>query len=120
MSMWPRISELALACWLVLAPMILGHADDSLHKIEDATYGVLVAVLALMSFVPRFRRAHLGIVAVATWMLVRGYFLSPTPPPAWAQNHLLVGLTLLMLAILPAEASKPPVAWRGSPRTGEA
>jgi hypothetical protein len=118
--MWPRVCEITLACWLIVGRIVLGQADDPLLLAEDATYGVLVAVLALMSFVPRLRRAHLGILVVASWMLVRGYFLSPTPPPAWAQNHLLVGLTLLMFAILPSESSEPPVPWRSPRRTSKA
>jgi hypothetical protein len=113
--MWARVLEIAIAGWLVVSPFVLGHDGGRGRVLEDAIYGAIVATLAVLSFFHRARHAHFGLLAVAAWLFVRAYFLSPTPPPGWAQNHLLVGLILLMLAMIPNEASKPPLPWR-SPR----
>jgi len=67
---------------------------------------------SLLSFAPGFRYAHLLTAAVALWLVGFGYFGGGAGPPPALQNDLLVGLTLLMLAILPSEAHLPPPAWR--------
>jgi hypothetical protein len=35
----------------------------------------------------------------------------PYPSPPTEQNHILVGLLLVLFAIIPNEASQPPKAW---------
>jgi hypothetical protein len=111
---WPRICELLLALWLIASPFVLGRAERLAHVRVDVLAGVVVAVLAALSFGARRRRAHLGNVIVAAALAVHGYVLAGTEPSAAAQNHLLVGLTLLMIAVIPSDASRPPAAWRSS------
>jgi hypothetical protein len=49
-------------------------------------------------------------LAVAGWMAARG------EPTAAAQNHIVLGLLLAMFAIIPGEASAPPLPWRSDDR----
>jgi hypothetical protein len=51
-------------------------------------------------------------VLVALGLVGAGYFATGDPPPPAAQNEMLVGLLLLMLAIIPSEATLPPKGWR--------
>ena len=46
------------------------------------------------------------------WLTGHGYFSAVRPGPPAAQNEIMVGLMLLVLAIIPNEASEPPVPWR--------
>jgi hypothetical protein len=57
-------------------------------------------------------RAHLLNILVALWLLGFGYFGFGEPAPPAAQNNIVVGLILLMLAIIPSEATLPPKGWR--------
>jgi hypothetical protein len=110
------VCEIVVGLWLAASPWVLGHASEPLSQarlvVHDLVVAGVVIGLSALSFRPRTRRAHLGLLVVAAWLLLRGYFLAETPPSAATQNHLVVALTLLMFAILPNEASQPPRGWR--------
>ena len=110
--MWPRAVEVMLGIWLALSPWIFGHFGRQPLTASDLLAGLAVVVLALLSFFPRLHRAHLGLLAVAAWLAGFAYFGYGHPIPPGAQNELLVGLTLILIAIIPNEASKPPRKWR--------
>lgn len=113
--MWARVVEVMLACWLAASPFVFEHgADDRALWVADLAGAAAVATFALLSFSPKLRRAHLGQIAVAGWLVGTGYVGSPDPAH---ENHVVVGLLLAMLAIVPTEASKPHPSWRG--RWGE-
>ena len=63
----------------------------------------------------RSSRAHLATVAVALWLIAFGYLAGGVAAPPWAQNDVIAGLVLLMLAIVPTRALDPPPAWRPGP-----
>jgi len=116
--MWGRIVEIMLGLWLLLSPFLFGHyPGDRALWISDMTCGFATVLLAMVSFwwlpVLRFLRyAHLLILAVAGWLLVFGYIHGGHPAAPGYQNDIFVGLTLLLIAIIPNEASLPPPAWR--------
>jgi hypothetical protein len=111
--MWPRCAEILLAAWLLASPFVFGHADRPALRWQDHGTALALLLLALLSFVPALRRAHLGSVLVALWLIGLGYAGSAGVPPAPAsQNHIAVGLVLSLFAIIPSEATRPPVAWR--------
>ena len=119
--MWPRVVEVMLGCWLVLSPFIFRQAAEQWGLwLNDMSCGAAVVAMALLSWWPACRRAHLAIIGVGLWLVGFGY-LSPPPAPPASQNDILVGVLLLMFAILPSEASLPPRSWRaywaGEPET---
>jgi hypothetical protein len=115
--MWARVVETMLACWLAISPLIFrGAAATATLWMIDLATAALVALFALASFWPPTRHAHLAIIAVASALITAG-MLSSYPPEPTDQNHILVGLLLLLFAIVPNEATHPPKAWQESDAT---
>jgi hypothetical protein len=110
--MWARVVETMLACWLAISPLVFhrGDATATLWCIDLAA-AALVAVLALASYWPPTRHAHVAIIAVALALIAAG-MAAPYPPAPSDQNHLAVGLLLLLFAIVPNQAAQPPKAWQ--------
>ena len=110
--MWARIVEAVLGCWLLISPLIFYRAEAPARLWWiDLSLGGLTILLALGSYWPPSRRAHLGLLLVAG-VLAGLALVSSDPPPPESQNHMLVGLLLLLFAIIPSEASAPPRRWR--------
>jgi hypothetical protein len=112
--MWARTTEVMLAMWLAVSPFVFRHppGERSLWG-NDLACALLVATLSLLSFRRSLGRAHLGNLAVGLWLVGVGYVgAHPEPVPA-SQNHAVLGLVLLMLAIVPSRATEPPPAWQG-------
>lgn len=110
--MWARVVEIMLACWLAVSPLVFRQveATATLWAIDLAA-AALIAVFALASFWPPTRHAHLAIIAVSGALIAAG-MMSPYPPSPTDQNHILVGLLLLLFAIVPTEATLPPRTWQ--------
>ena len=87
----------------------------SLFGIDVILLGIVSAViimtLALCSFWRPLQYAHLGTLGMGLWLIAYRYF-TPTPPLPASQNHVVIGLFLLMLVIIPNKASQPPKSWR--------
>lgn len=116
--MWGRIVEIMLGLWLLISPFLFGHypADRPLWM-TDMLCGGAVVLLAMLSFwslsFGRFMRdAHVLILPVAAWLTGFGYFYGAYPASPGAQNEIFLGLTLMLLAIIPNNASSPPPSWR--------
>lgn len=111
--MWARVIEIMIGCWLAISPFIFRHAaEEKALWWNDLGCAVAVIVLALLSFWRPLRYAHLAIGLVALWLIGSGYLASAHPVPPVLQNDALVGWLLLMFAIIPNEASLPPLKWR--------
>lgn len=115
--MWARDMELTLGLWLVLSPFILRHdATEKLLWSHDLGVGALIVVLATACYVRSLRRAHLLLLAVAGWLIGLGWWstwqVDSIEVAAAYQNWLLVGLLLVVFAIVPSDASRPPPGWR--------
>jgi len=114
--MWARTVEFMLGCWLIISPFIFRHsAEQSSLWFNDMSCGSAVVVISLLSFAPRLRYAHLATAAVSLWLILFGYFYQAYPAPPPLQNDILIGLLLMMLAIIPNEATLPPPSWRDAP-----
>lgn len=110
--MWARVVEVMLGLWLAISPFIFRHAAENRALwINDLACGFVLVTLALVSFWHPLRHAHLAIALVALWLIAFG-FLVPYPAPPASQNHILLGLVLLMFAIIPNDADLPPHSWR--------
>jgi SPW repeat len=111
--MWARVVEVMLGCWLAVSPFIFRHnPEDRVLWVNDLLSATAVIVLALISFWPPLRLAHVANLAIALWLIVFGFWVSTYPTPPALQNNVAVGLLLLMFAIIPNEANKPPRPWR--------
>lgn len=118
--MWSRIIEALLGIWLCLSPYVFRHPEsNSAWWINDMLAGGGIVVLSLLSFWPSTRKAHLLNLVVACWLIVFAYSQGLGDAPAASQNHLVVGLTLLMFAIIPNHASDPPAIWAGKTPVSE-
>lgn len=113
--MWPRVVEVMLACWLGVSPFVFQHDSDAfaLWGIDFAA-ALAVLVFSLSTYHHRWRLANVGTLAVAIALCGWGYFAAgaSSPPPAAEQNHVLVGLLLVMFAVIPPRCNEPPRKWR--------
>lgn len=110
--MWSRVVEFMLACWLSISPFIFRHADEAVVLwASDFVCAVLIGTFALLSYWPPARHAHLLSVLVALWLIGFGRFGGEHPVSAGMQNEITVGLLLLMFAIVPNDATRPPWNW---------
>lgn len=111
--MWPRVVEVMLGLWLLVSPFVFRHpAGERVLWASDLVCAVAVATLALLSYRERWRRVHLFELAVSGWLVLFGYLGGGEGRPPGFQNALFVGLTLLLLNIIPSEANQPPRKWR--------
>ncbi|HEX6985029.1 MAG TPA: SPW repeat protein [Planctomycetaceae bacterium] len=111
--MWPRTAEVMLACWLAVSPFVFRYSGDRpLMWWHDYVVATLLAGLALVSFVQQTRRAHLFELLIAAWLIGYGWATTDGIHDAPRQNWVCVGLLLLMLAIIPSDCVKPPLAWQ--------
>ena len=111
--MWPRVIEGMLGCWLLVTPLVFrGTAAVEDYTTSALVSGAVVIVMALLSFWEPTRLARFATLGVSLWLALHGYFAAERPGPPAAQNEIMIGLTLLLFAIIPNDASQPPTAWR--------
>lgn len=110
--MWPRVIEIMLGLWLMLSPFIFHYASHiSMAWISDLVCGFLIIAFGMISYVRTFRWVHFLTIFLAIYLIIFGYLkLFYVFQPA-AQNHILVGLLLLLFAILPNHVNSTPDKW---------
>lgn len=118
--MWARTVEMMTAVWLALSPFIFRVQDQPSLVWADSLVALLIAVLAGFSYWKPTQHAHLLILLVAVGLILWGRFGYGTPPPPAHQNHIAVGIFLLMVALVPNEAAQPPDEWRAAVKPPEA
>jgi hypothetical protein len=99
------------AVWLILSPFIFRVQDNTSLVWADCGVAAIIILLAGLSYWHPTRHAHVFILFVALGLVVWGRF-SASPAPAFHQNHIAIGLFLMMIAIIPNDASRPPKDWR--------
>ncbi|TWU66595.1 SPW repeat protein [Crateriforma conspicua] len=109
--MWGRVVEIMTAVWLAISPWIFGVSDQPQLVWSDMLIALAIATCSGLSYWRPTRRAHLVILLISVGLIAWGR-LSGTPPIAAHQNHIVIGLFLLMIALIPNEASRPPEPWR--------
>jgi hypothetical protein len=110
--MWGRYIEILLGLWLIASPWLLPHREPAWRHTNEVVCGLAVIVFAIASFFRATRWAHLMNGAVALWLGLSTYFLEDRPGPPGAQNDITLAYLLLLMFLIPNEASKPPMPWR--------
>ncbi len=108
--MWARVIECMLAFWLALSPHIFFHETAFLWK-NDLTCGTLVLVFSLLSFHSKWSRTHLANLFVAFWLIGLGFVSKDSPLPPALENHVIMGLILLIFALVPSHSERPSSSW---------
>jgi len=116
--MWGRTVEIMTAVWLALSPFLFRVQDDATIVTADSLIALTIACLSGLSYWRPLRHAHLLILVAAIGLVVWGR-LAGTPPPPIHQNHICVGLFLMMIAVIPNHASLPPRAWQQAADSGK-
>ncbi len=111
--MWGRVVEIMMAVWLSLSPFLFGHyPGDRALWMSDLFCAGAIILLSCLAFYEPLRRAHLGNLLIAGWLVGFAYFHGGYPSASGYQNDILTGLTLLLIAIIPNQASQPPRDWQ--------
>lgn len=105
--MWARISEIVLGIWLIASYFLF--ATGSWHDLSNA---FLIILFASLSYKEKLNKMHLLQVLPASWLLLLSYTYPTHLLPFGYQNYILVGLTLLMFAVIPSNASDHPRPWK--------
>ncbi len=100
--LWAHFLNVAIGCWLMLAPFILGYESAAMSR-SDVVSGVLLAALALGSLSWRAAPLRWGAALVGVWLLMAP-LLFWAPTPAAYLNDTLLGAAAIGLAA----ASRPP------------
>jgi hypothetical protein len=78
-TLWTYVVNGLLAIWLISQPFILDYKSADLMK-SDIISGIIVILLEIIAFVPRFVLLRWGTAAVGFWLLLAPLiFWSPTP-----------------------------------------
>jgi hypothetical protein len=110
--MWPRISEFIMGIWLIACPFLMGHTGDPVNLwMRDSFLGAGICLCAILSSFRRFRHVRLA-TGLLSLLLTLNAFVGSSFGSAAIQNHILLGLTLLMFAIIPNHPNLPPESWR--------
>lgn len=111
--MWARVVECMIGIWLLMSPFIFRHDPDATAIwINDFATGTIIIVVSLFSFWRPLKLIHWGLLAVGVWLVGFGRLSASPPLPGGYQNDILVGLIIVMMAVIPSEASQPPDTWR--------
>jgi len=110
--MWGRVVEMMTAVWLLLSPFIFRAQDNPWILWGDVLTAGVIAVLSGLSYTRSLRHAHWLILLVAIGLVVAGRLAASPPATAADQNHIFVGFFLMMIAIIPNQASEPPLCWQ--------
>ena len=111
--MWPRVVELMLGVWLAASPFFIPQPTSGHFSMINAfVCATIVVIASCLAYWEPTRHARAITAVVALWLVGRAYLAAPHPASPWLQNEFLIGLLLLMFAVIPNEASKPPRSWR--------
>jgi hypothetical protein len=117
--MWARVVEIMLGAWLVISPLVFRDTPwpRALHR-QRPDVRIAGHRLCPALFLAARERAHLATLVLGAWLAGYGYFSAPRPGPPAAQNEIVLGLLLMVFAVVPTEAARPPEPWRARvPRT---
>ena len=117
--MWPRVVEFMLGCWLAMSPIIFRDSSSELLVWSmDWSFALLIVSFALLSYWRPLRHLHLATAVLSLAMVAVGRFYASGNVTPEFQNYILVGLLLLMFALVPNDAGRPPRRWHiGAPPT---
>jgi hypothetical protein len=106
--MWPRVSELLVAIWLLAAPSLLpGEGGES----WSIALGVLALAFTLMAFTRRLRWTHMATLILGLFMMIWP-MTRPMPLSPVMQSIEICGWLLAMFAVIPSRSNQPPERWK--------
>jgi len=122
--LWAHFFNIALGCWLLLAPTILGYESAAMGW-SDSIAGVLIVGMSLLSLSWRMSIARWGVALVGVWLLLAPLVFW-APLSAAYLNGNLVGALVIGFAALsrPAQTVSAvaaltgptvPAGWDASP-----
>lgn len=104
--MWPRLVNVALGVWLMVAPAVLGYSTTSqLASSSDRIIGPLVLSTAIAAIWPEIRplrwvNAVLGVLAVLAPIVLGPIYGWPV---AGAMSSIMSGVAILGFAVIRGE-----------------
>lgn len=111
--MWGRSVEIGLGGWLMLSPWIFGHEPDARFLWGcDLLGGAAIIAVSLACWKEMLGPLHLCHLGVGAFLVGTAFLAGTSPPPPAYQNHAVLGLLLMMVAIVPTHAARPPARWR--------
>lgn len=112
--MWAPTSCVFFGLWLMASPLIF-HIPDEYSRIwwSEIVLGSLIIFFGLLSCSRKWEAVRFINCAIAAISVLYGYFFFPHPRLPIAQNHILIGLLLLMFSIIPLWPSFPPPSSNG-------
>lgn len=112
--MWARILEFSLSCWLAISLLIFTLPEDHAVRLTEETLllCILIAGCSLGSISKRFARLHLLNILFGLLLVGETLFQSPSPPAAFYQSRMIVGILLFILALIPVDSEMPSPSWR--------
>ena len=118
MTVWPRLLEVMLGCWLIISPWVIGRiVGGNSPVMGEVVLGGGIVLLSGLSIHRRWEWVHSLTAPLALWLVLVPYFSYDRPGPAQAQNDILVGILLLMTVVLPTRALEPPQNYFNSSET---
>jgi hypothetical protein len=109
--MWGRIVEIMTAVWIALSPFVFGVQNQPGTFWADMLIAAAIMGCAGLSYWHPTRYAHLVTFGIAIGLVAWGR-LAGTPPPPIHQSHIVIGLFLMMIALVPNYASRPARVWQ--------
>ena len=107
--MWPRTVEILVGVWLAVSPFVFGYTDEmAAWWTIDFLAATLIVGVGMVRFWRPMRRAKVVTLFVAGALAGYSYLALDHPSPPHAQNHLVVGILLLMMAMIPSPSERPP------------
>ena len=110
--MWGRYIEIVLGLYILASPWLLPHREPAWRHLNEIVCGAAVIVFAIASFFRPTRWAHLLTGVVALWLGGSAYVFEPRPGPPGAQSDITMAYLLIMMFLIPNDASSPPGPWR--------
>ncbi|HET7755126.1 MAG TPA: SPW repeat protein [Anaeromyxobacteraceae bacterium] len=93
-----RWSSFAAGLWLMIAPLVLGHATAA-AVLHDVAMGLLVCVASLAAF--EWPAARFSLLAPAAWLVSAPRTLG-WDQPAVEANQVALGIAVAVLAVVPS------------------
>lgn len=99
-TLWTYVVNGILALWLISQPFLLNYESLALMK-SDIISGVIVILVEIIAFVPRFALLRWGTAVVAFWLLLAPLiFWSPTPT-TYLVDTLMACLFMAFAVLIP-------------------
>lgn len=111
--MWARLIELGFGLWLLASPFVFEDSSSATGLLViDSLAGVFLIVSTAVNYRYPNRRYYLAVPVLGAALIGVAFLSGPHPLPLPQQNHIMVGLTIMMLGIVPNLALSPPQKWR--------